>query len=130
MKTKTIRQSVTFRAAPMEVYDALMDSDKHSAFTQSECKIGRKAGERFTAYDGYCEGENIELVPGRKIVQAWRASDWPEGHYSKAAFMMAPAKGGTKLSFTQTGVPQEFAEEISEGWKQHYWEKMRKMLEK
>jgi hypothetical protein len=30
MKTKTIRQWVTFKASPHEVYEALMDSRKHS----------------------------------------------------------------------------------------------------
>jgi uncharacterized protein YndB with AHSA1/START domain len=30
---KTIRQSVTFEASPYDVYEALMDSKKHSRFT-------------------------------------------------------------------------------------------------
>lgn len=31
--TKTIEQSVTFNASPHDVYEALMDSEKHSQFT-------------------------------------------------------------------------------------------------
>ncbi len=88
MKTSTIRQSVTFKASLHEVYEALMDSKKHSKFTGSNAKISRKIGGRFSVWDGDLEGTNLELAPDRKIVQSWRASDWPEGHYSKAAFSL------------------------------------------
>jgi hypothetical protein len=33
MRTKTIHQSVTFKANPHEVYEMLMDSRKHAQFT-------------------------------------------------------------------------------------------------
>ena len=83
MKTKTIKQSVTFRAKPHDVYEALMDSDKHSRFTGGKAHISRQIGGKFSTFDGYSEGVNIELVPDKKIVQSWRAGDWPEGHYSQ-----------------------------------------------
>jgi|TARA_B100002003_G_scaffold250163_1_gene288589 uncharacterized protein YndB with AHSA1/START domain len=70
MKTKTIEQTVTFRTSAHEVYEALMDSARHSQFTDSNCTISREVGGRFSAYDGYIEGVNIELVPDRKIVQS------------------------------------------------------------
>ena len=42
MKTKTIRQTVTFNAAPLEVYEMLMDSKKHKSLSGEEAKISRK----------------------------------------------------------------------------------------
>ncbi|MGA2318205.1 MAG: hypothetical protein ABSG71_17760 [Thermodesulfobacteriota bacterium] len=48
MKTKTIRQSITFKASPHEVYDALMDSRKHAKFTGAKARISRKVGGKFT----------------------------------------------------------------------------------
>ncbi|MBM3157387.1 MAG: hypothetical protein FJ004_08910, partial [Chloroflexi bacterium] len=107
MKTKTIRQTVTFKASPHEVYEALMDSRQHTKFTGAKASISRKVGGRFTAYDGYIEGVNLELVPDEKIVQSWRGSDWPEGHYSKAAFALKEVGGSTRLTFVQTGVPED-----------------------
>ena len=86
---KSIRQSVTINASPKAVYDALVDSTKHSLFSGSKASISRRVGGTFTAYDGYAEGVNLELVPGKKIVQSWRASDWPDGHYSKATFAIS-----------------------------------------
>ena len=88
MNTKTIRQSVTFKASPHEVYEALMDSKKHSEITDSQANISRQTGGKFSVYGGDIGGVNLELVPGHKIVQSWRYSDWPEGHYSRAVFSL------------------------------------------
>lgn len=130
MKTKTIRQSVTFQATPHEVYELLMDSRKHARFTGSKARISRDVGGSISAYDGYIDGKNLELVSDRKIVQSWRGSDWPEGHYSKAVFSLAKIKTGTRLAFTQSGVPEEQYQDISQGWREHYWSKMKEMLGK
>lgn len=130
METKNIRQSVTFKASPHAVYEALMDSKKHAQFTGGKASISRKAGGKFTAFDGYAEGTNLELVPDEKIVQSWRASDWPAGHYSKATFSLKATEGGTRLTFTQSGVPMEQYGDIAQGWKDYYWTPMKEMLEK
>ena len=130
MKTKTIRQSVTFKASSKTIYEMLMDSRKHAAFTGSKVRISRKVGGKFTAYDDYISGTNLEVVPNKKIVQSWRGSDWPKGHYSKATFGFKAVKGGTRLTFIQTGVPAEQNEGIKKGWIEFYWEPMKKQLEK
>ena len=130
MKTKTIRQSVTFKASPQEVYEMLMDSKKHSKFTGAKAKISREVGGKFTAYDGYIDGTNLELIANENIVQKWRGSDWPVGHYSIAAFELVKTSGGTKLKFMQKGVPEDQYNAISDGWFEHYWNKMKKNLEK
>jgi activator of HSP90 ATPase len=130
MKTKTIRQSVIFNASPHEIYEMLMDSEKHSEFTESPAKISRKVGGRFSTWDDYSTGTNIELVQDKKIVQKWRASDWPEGHYSVATFEFEKVDGKTKLTFTQIDVPEDQYEAVSQGWKEFYWEKMKDMINK
>lgn len=130
MKTRTIRQSVTLKASPHEVYEMLMDSRRHSKFTEAKASISRKIGGKFTAMDGYIDGVNIDLVADKKIVQSWRGSDWREGHYSKATFSLKKVKSGTRLTFTQSGVPDEHCAGISQGWRDFYWTPMKKMLEK
>jgi activator of HSP90 ATPase len=130
MKTKTIRQSVTFKTDPHVVYEMLMDSRKHAAFTGEKARISRKIGGKFTAYNGYIKGVNLDLVPNKKIVQSWRGSDWPEGHYSKVTFSLQKAKSGTRLTFRQSGVPEEHYKDINQGWRDYYWKLMREMLEK
>lgn len=130
MAGKTIKQTVDIKADPKDVYDAFMDPKKHGKFTGGKAKISNKVGGKFSVFDGYAEGENVELEPGKKIVQTWRASDWPEGHMSKITIKLAKKGKGTKLTFTHTGVPEDFFEDITQGWIEYYWEPIRQLLEK
>jgi len=131
MKTGTIRQTVKFKAGPHEVYEALMDSRKHSQFTGSEAKISRKEGGKFSVWEGSINGKNLELVPDKKIVQEWRSEEeeWPKGHYSKATFQLKESKRKTILKFTQTGVPLAAYGAISRGWQDYYWKPLKEFLE-
>lgn len=130
MAKNAIKQSVTIKASPHDVYEALMDAKKHAKFTGGKAVISRAVGGKFNVFDGYAEGTNLELVPDKKIVQSWRADDWPNGHYSKATFELKASGGGTTLTFTQTDVPEEFMGDIAQGWQDYYWKPMKEMLEK
>src|SRR5262249_59352224 len=104
METKTIHQSATFRARPIEVYEMLMDSQKHAALSGEPASISREVGGSFTAWGTHISGFNLALRPGQKIVQAWRALDWWPDHYSIAIFEFTADNGSTKLDFTPIGV--------------------------
>jgi activator of HSP90 ATPase len=67
-------------------------------------------------------GINVELIKNKRINQAWRATNWPDGHYSIATFELRPAKTGTTIVFTQTGIPAKNAKSINAGWTTHYWQ--------
>ena len=69
-------------------------------------------------------------MPDKKIVQSWHASDWPEGIYSKATWKFTPVPGGTRMVFTQSGVPEDQYEDVSQGWRDYYWEPMKEALKK
>ena len=126
---KTIRQAVTIKASPHAVYEALMDSRKHAAFSGRPARISRKPGGTFTAYGSYLSGANLDLVPDRKIVQFWRSKNWPAFHYSTVTFDLAKVKGGTRLNFTQVGVPDNDFKDKKAGWIKSYWKPMKAMLE-
>lgn len=132
MKTKKIQQTVSIKAKPAEVFEALMDSKKHCLFTGAKARISQKKGGTFSAYDGGLNGKNLKIVPNQKIVQAWKCEmeGWPKNHFSIATFSFQKTKNGTRLTFLQTGVPVECLKEIKEGWKDYYWKPMKKMLEK
>lgn len=127
MKTKTINQSATFKASPKEVYELLMDADKHGSLTGSTVKMSKEVNGKFEAFDGYCHGYNIELDEGKKIVQAWHFQEdgWPDEHFSICTFNFEATGKGTRLIFTQTGVPAHKYEELKDGWKQYYWNPMK-----
>ena len=128
--SKPIQQTVLFKASPHEVYEALMDSKKHAAFTGGKARISRAVGGHIMAYDDYISGKNIQLVPDRRIVQDWRAVDWPEGYFSRITFEFTPVPEGTRLDFTHVDLPEGTEEEFTQGWIDNYWEPMKIFLEK
>ena len=130
--SKIIRQTVTIKASPKDVYEALMDSKKHSTFTGRTAKISRKVGGTFMAHEGYIEGINLELIPNQKIVQSWHANEmnWPDRYFSTVTFTLSKVKGGTKITFSHAGVPDEYREPINQGWKDYYWKPLKDYLEK
>ena len=123
---RIIKQTVFFKAQPEEVYEALTDSKKHTKFSGSKAVVSKRIGGKFSAYDKYIEGTNLELVPAKMIKQKWRGSDWPEDHYSIATFEFKKVKEGTELTFTQEDVPDDQVKSISQGWIDYYWEPMKK----
>jgi len=132
---KTIKQRVKFKADPATVYDLLADSRKHTAFTGREAIISRKIGGTFSL--GESDGEsdvigiNVDLVPGRRIVQAWRHRRFPEGVFSMAAVTLTPASdGGTELVLVHRGVPKELIPETEQAWRDQYWSRMKAYLDR
>lgn len=129
MKTKNLEHTLSLRATPKAVYDALMNRKKHSAFTGAPAKVKAKVGGAFSAYGTYVTGINLELIPGKRIVQAWRSEGWPAGYYSIVTFALAKRSGGTELRFTQIGIPADDYPKKKRGWREHYWEPLRRFLE-
>ena len=123
MKTKTIKQTVTFPTPPEKIYALLLDSRKLTAIHGAKATMSKRPNGKFSVFDDYCHGFNIELIEDRKIEQAWvfREDGWPEDHYSICTFLLESSKSGTKLVFTQKGVPEHKFEAIKAGWKTYYW---------
>jgi activator of HSP90 ATPase len=126
-KTVKIAQKTLIPATPAEVYDAYVDAEKQSVYTGSLATSDTRIGGEFTSWDGYITGKYLELEPGRKIVQEWTSSDFPKGATpSRFEIVLKKAKGGTELTMTHSGVPEEIAGDIEQGWKDYYWEPMKK----
>ena len=126
---KTIKQRVKFKAPPTIVYDLLADSEKHSIVTGKKAAISSKVGGTFSARDNDVSGVNVDLVPGRRIVQAWRHKKFAEGIFSMAAVTLTPtADGGTELVLTHRGVPKDLIPETEEAWREQYWSRIKAYL--
>lgn len=121
--TTTVRQETSLPTPPAEVYRALAESERHTAFTGAPATIGSAAGEPFSTHGGAIAGWMLELADGERIVQAWRPADWPDGVYSVVRYELADdGEGGTDLVLTHTGLPEDAVDSIAQGWQQRYWE--------
>ena len=130
MDTKTIKQSVLLPTSPKEVFEAWMDSKKHGEMVEGNAKIDPKVGGSFSIWDGAITGKTLEINSTKlHIVQSWRYEydDWPKGSPSTITLDFEPDKNGRcRLNLLHTGVPAKYADEISKGWKDYYWEPMKK----
>lgn len=125
-RTRTIRQTVLFpKASPEEIYRAFLSSREHSGFTGSNSRCSAKVGGRFTAWNGYISGKNIELVKDKKIVQEWETTEWPPGYEPSILTISLTSDGkGTQLKMIQTKVPASQYDEYNQGWYESYWDRM------
>ena len=124
-----IHQEVTFAAPPVKVYRALVDSAAHAKFTGAPAEIGSSVGDAWSAYGGKISGRHVELVEGVRIVQTWRAGNWPEGAHSVVRFELKAEGGKTKLVLDHDALADDQAQHIEDGWPKMYWEPLRKYLE-
>jgi uncharacterized protein YndB with AHSA1/START domain len=128
---KTIKQRVKFKAAPAAVYDLLADSGKHTAVTGRKAVISGQVGGPFSTSGDEVTGINVDLVPGRRIVQAWRHRRFPEGIFSMVAVTLtATPDGGTELVLTHRGVPKDLIPATEESWREQYWSKIKAYLDR
>lgn len=125
--SQSIHQEVVFKSSPESVYEALTNSARFSQMTGgAPADISREEGGAFSCFGGHVEGRNIELVSGKRIVQAWRAKTWAKGVYSIARFELSKNGSETKLVFDHSGFPDGEMDHLASGWESNYWEPLRK----
>ncbi len=108
-----------------EIYKTWLSSEGHSNMTGGEATISEKIGGRFTAWDGYIEGKNIELEPYKRILQSWRTSQFEDHEKdSQLEILLNEVDGQTELTLIHTNVP-ESGEHYKKGWDNHYFQPMK-----
>ncbi len=123
-----IHQEQDFIAPPQRIFEILMDSKQFSAATGFKAEMAPGVCGAFSLFGGHITGRHLDLVPGRRIVQAWRVDNWPEGLWSIARFELIARGTGTHVVFDHTGYPLEEAEHLALGWLDHYWTPLRAYL--
>jgi activator of HSP90 ATPase len=137
---EAIHQQVTLPVSAAKIYDVLTTADlfqKMSLFstdvpaamlTAHPAQLSAEPGSTFSLFGGIIEGRQIELVPAKRVVQAWRVNSWDAGVYSIARFELNPHDATTMIVFDHTGFPKGMADHLARGWKEHYWDGLAKLL--
>ncbi len=124
----SLHQEINLNATPTRIYDIFLDSKQFAAFTGMPADIDPKAGGAFSMFQGMIVGRNVELVPAERIVQAWRPAAWPPGIYSLVHFELKPNGSGCTVVLDHSSFPPGNYDHLSLGWKDHYWEPLKKFL--
>ena len=103
-----------------------LDSDGHTKMTGSPAHATALVGDAFDAWDGHISGTTLELEPGKRIVQSWKAEDYLEsdGH-SQIDVTLEPVEGGTRITLVHSNVPDNQTGHEA-GWVTHYFEPMQR----
>jgi activator of HSP90 ATPase len=123
-----IQQEVVFNSSPARVYDALLDAKQFSEFTGAKAEISRDPGGAISCFGGMITGRNVELIPNRRIVQAWRVANWPEGAYSIVRFELEAQATDTRLTLHHLGFPEGTGDHLESGWHKMYWKPLKNYL--
>src|SRR5215470_8444714 len=103
----SIHQEITINASPGAVYGVLTSSEDFARMTGGRsADIAKEVGGALSMFGGDIRGRIVELVPGKRVVQAWRSQAWPEGVYSIVRFELSQEGSNTKLVFDQAGYPE------------------------
>ena len=119
--------STVLPATPKQVYEAWLSSEGHSQMTGSQAEAEGRSGGAFKAWDGYIWGKTLEMEPHRRILQAWRTSEFPEGSSdSRVEITLEEVIDGTKVTLTHTDIPDGQGSNYKQGWEDFYFTPMRK----
>jgi uncharacterized protein YndB with AHSA1/START domain len=109
--------STVVPASPAEIYRAWLDSVAHSEMTGGEATMSDEVGADVSAWDGYITGRNLELVPGERIVQSWRTTEFDdEFEDSIVTIVLQETEDGTLLTLQHSNVPDEHKSYEEGGW--------------
>jgi activator of HSP90 ATPase len=118
--------SAVLPATPKKIYEAWLSSAGHSQMTGSQAEVEGRSGGPFKAWDGYIWGKTIELEPNRRIVQAWRTSEFPEDSPdSRVEILLEEVPDGTNVILNHTEIPDGQGDEYKQGWDDFYFTPMR-----
>ena len=119
-------------AAAQDIYDAWLSSSGHAKITGGQpAQISAQEGAEFTVWNGYITGRNLQLEPGRRIVQSWRTTKFTANDPdSQIEVLLQPAPGGTKVTVHHTNVPDGHTSYRDGGWQRSYFDPMKEHFQR
>jgi uncharacterized protein YndB with AHSA1/START domain len=125
MPLDSLRVVAEIPATAAEVYAAWLDTVEHGLMTGAQAAIDARVGGRHSAWGDYIEGTNLELEPGRRIVQSWRTTEFSgQDADSRLEVRFADVPGGCEVTIEHTEIPEGRGSQYQEGWRTHYFAPM------
>jgi activator of HSP90 ATPase len=108
-----------------KIYTSWLDSQEHTAMTGSPAEVDPAVGGKFTAWDRYIQGETTAAEPFRRILQAWRTTEFPEDSpASRLEILIEELDGGAQVTLHHSDIPEGQGEDYRQGWEEYYFKPM------
>jgi activator of HSP90 ATPase len=112
------------------LFHAWLDGKEHAAFTGAAAECDARTGGAFSAWDSYITGKTLEIDPGRRILQAWRTTEFPtDAPDSRLELTFEALAEGSRLTLVHTQIPDGQGEMYREGWEEYYFAPMREYFQ-
>jgi activator of HSP90 ATPase len=122
---ESLHLETILHATPEQIYAAWLDSREHGLFTGSAAEIDPQVGGSFTAWEGYIQGQTLEVEPFHRIRQSWRTTEFPEDcGDSDLELLFDSVSEGTRLTLVHTNIPDGQGESYRQGWEDYYFTPM------
>jgi activator of HSP90 ATPase len=110
---------------PFNLYEAWLSSEGHANLTGSPANASDQVDGEFRAWDGYIWGRNLELEPGKRILQAWRTSEFDKSAPdSLVEIRFEPSGKETKVTIRHWNLPAD-GTQYQQGWIDFYFSPMK-----
>jgi uncharacterized protein YndB with AHSA1/START domain len=125
--TEAVLVSEVIPATRERVFTAWMSSEQHSAFTGEEAVIEPVVGGSHSSMAGYAQGTTLVLEQNRRIVQSWRAREFPaDCADSTVEITLEETVGGTLVTLLHSQIPRGQSDRCREAWLRSYLEPLKR----
>ncbi len=126
-RPRSLSISVTIKASPAEVFDALTNTTAIRKWSGQAGTVGSTIGGKFEMFDGWVKGKVLAYARGKALSYTWLPDDWSEGAKpSVVRFSLSRAASGTKIVLKHSGFPDEQQKkEHRDGWTVHVFQPLK-----
>ena len=115
------------KASVEEVYNALTNPFTLELWTGYPAEMDTRPGGLFSLWEGDIQGQNLEIVPNKKIVQEWFFGEQEEP--SIVTIKLFSDKKGVKVHLQHTNIPEEAYDNMKEGWNDFYFGNLQRFFD-
>jgi len=124
-KTSSFKLKEKFVCSTNDLYECFVHPGRVRAYAGDSAQVSSEKGGKSVLFGGSVLTENVEMIPGKKIVQKWRFKEWPESYYSTVTLDFETKENKTILNVHHEGVPDSDRERTEQGWSANYFARIK-----
>lgn len=129
---KNIKKHYHIKASAEDIFTALTNPLTIEIWSGATAVMEPVPGTEFSLWDGDITGVNLEIEPGKKIVQEWFFEDEegiPSELKSLVTIKLHDEGSSTDVELLHINIPDEAFDNIVDGWDKYYFKPLKELVE-
>mmetsp|Transcript_11968 Transcript_11968/g.17792 ORF Transcript_11968/g.17792 Transcript_11968/m.17792 type:complete len:344 (-) Transcript_11968:56-1087(-) len=127
-KTDEFTLKSSFASPPGMLFDCFVNPGRIQVYTNSAAHVDPTMGGKFDMFNGNITGTFLEIEHNVKLVQSWRAKDWPKDVQSHVTMKFDQQGSQCVLTLTHKNVPAKDVERIRSGWQNNFFSRIKSVF--